>query len=345
MEQNRLMIAKAKSMGINTKSAEDLLEVANTSFSEKLWDFAYQQAIACKDNSISLISKKISNLINDVQGKTDGLRKLGASVTMVEKIVGEARKAHENEDIEGAFQLLMDADRKTMGLEDSYKKYLDISIAAESAMENLGRFGLSKREPERLIAMAEIEKEKDYDSAIELVAEALDTAKELVEAYSAEITGRIKATGLQEAVESELTINMTNIGKAVAKDVSAEVVGDFEIIDVGMIAALMPHTEVQLKVKLVPKRSGNVPVSVKLTSKRQFDGRPQIFEIEDSVNVFPAGPPFKLGRASETTRCISCQGRVKPGFDIVTCRCGGQLHLSCAKRTSECPVCGQKYSL
>ena len=344
MEQNRLMIAKAKSMGINTKSAEDLLEVANTSFSEKLWDFAYQQALACKDNSISLISKKISNLIDDVQGKTDGLRKLGASVTMVERIVGEARKAEEKDDVEGAFQFLMDADRRTMGLEDSYKKYLDISIAAESAMENLGRYGFSKKEPERLIAMAEIEKEKDYDSAIELVAEALDTAKELMEAYSADITGSVSATGLQEAVESELKVNIKNTGKALAKDISAEVIGDFEVVDAEMVAALKPSTEHQLKVKIVPKSSGNVPIKVKLTSKRQLDGRPQTFEIEDSVNVFPAGPPFKLGRASETTRCISCQGRIKPGFDIVTCRCGGQLHLSCAKRTSECPVCGQKYS-
>ena len=96
--------------------------------------------------------------------------------------------------------------------------------------------------------------------------------------------------------------------------------------------------------RVVPNTSGNVPIKLTVTSRRQFDGKPQAFEIEDSVNVFPAGPPFKLGRSTETTRCISCQGRIKPGFDIVTCRCGGQLHLSCAKRTGECPVCGQKYT-
>jgi hypothetical protein len=344
MEQNRLMIAKAKAMGIDTKAAEDLLEVAKTSFNEKLWDFAYQQALACKDSSISLVSKKISSLIDDVETKTEGLRKLGASVTMVEKSLDEARKAQEEGDTEGAFQLLMDADRKTMGLEDSYKKYLDISIAAESAIENLGRHGLSRKEPERLIAMAEIEKEKDYDSAIELVAEALDTAKDLMEEYSSEITGSISGIGLQEAVESDLTINIKNNGKAPARDVSAEVIGDFDVVEAGVVATLKPNAEQQLNVKLVPRSSGNVPIKVKLTSRRQVDGRPQTVEIEDSLNIFPAGPPFRIGRASETTRCISCQGRVKPGFDIVTCRCGGQLHLSCAKRTGGCPVCGQKYS-
>ncbi len=67
-------------------------------------------------------------------------------------------------------------------------------------------------------------------------------------------------------------------------------------------------------------------------------------EMQDSVNVFGAGPAFKVGRAAEQNRCISCQGRIKQGFDILNCRCGGQLHLSCAKRVGECPVCGQKYS-
>jgi hypothetical protein len=344
MEQNKLMIEKAKSMGINTKPAEDLLEVANTSFTEKLWDFAYQQALACKDSSISLISKKITNLIDDVESKTEGLRRIGASVNLVEKYVDEARKAQDKEDIEGAFQLLMDADRKTMGLEDAHKKYLDISIAAESAMENLGRYGISKKEPERLIAMAEIEKEKDYDSAIELVSEALDTAKELIEACSADITGSLSAMGLQEKVKSEFIVNVKNTGKALAKDITVKVTGDFEVLDAETVAALKAGAEHQLKVRVVPNTSGNVPIKLTVTSRRQFDGKPQAFEIEDSVNVFPAGPPFKLGRSTETTRCISCQGRIKPGFDIVTCRCGGQLHLSCAKRTGECPVCGQKYT-
>jgi hypothetical protein len=43
-------------------------------------------------------------------------------------------------------------------------------------------------------------------------------------------------------------------------------------------------------------------------------------------------------------KCSNCQGKIKQGFDIVTCRCGGVQHLACAKRTSSCPVCGQKYS-
>jgi len=105
-----------------------------------------------------------------------------------------------------------------------------------------------------------------------------------------------------------------------------------------------PGAEETLNIKLIPKKSGSVEIKVDLATKRAFDGKLHSSEMVDSVNVFPAGPPFKVGRASDQTRCISCQGRIKQGFDIVTCRCGGQLHLSCAKRVSECPVCGQKYS-
>lgn len=345
MDQNKQMIAKAKGMGINTKSCEDLLEVANTSFSEKLWDFAFQQASACRDTCLQLIAKKLSNLVEEINGKTEALRKLGASVKVLDDLVDDAKKAAEAGDIATAFQTLMDADQRIATLEDSHKKYMDISIAAESAMEALGRFGLSRREPERLLAMADIEREKDYDSAIELVAEALDTAKELMEAYSPELIGTVSSIGLQDGQEGELTLVVKNTGKALAKDISIEVMGDFEVREIPGIPGLRPGAESPVAVKLLPKRSGSVPIRVRLTSKRQFDGKPQSFEFEDSVNVFPSGPPFKLGRAANVTRCISCQGRIKPGFDIVTCRCGGQLHLSCAKRVNQCPVCGQKYDL
>jgi len=345
MEQNRMMISRAKSMGINTKSCEDLLEVANTSFSEKLWDFAYQQAQSCKDDCLALISKKLSGLIDEIQGRIEALRKLGASVRLIEDMIAGAKEAGENGDIASAFQTLMSADQKIGTIEDSHKKYMDISIAAESAVESLGRFGLSRREPERLMAMAEIEKEKDYDSATELVAEALDTAKNLMEAYSPDIGGSLTAIGLQTDVEGEVTVTLRNNGKALAKDVSLHVVGDFKTVGTPGVAMLKPGSEELVKIKVVPKRDGSVPMSVKISAKRQLDGRIQTFDIEDVLNVFPAGPPFKLGRATDITRCISCQGRIKPGFDIVTCRCGGQLHLSCAKRTGACPICGQKYDL
>ena len=344
MEQNKLMISKAKAMGINTKSCEDMLEVANTSFSEMLWDFSYQQAMACRTSCLELIAKKISSLIDEVQGKISALERLGTSPKPVQELVDRARKAGAEGDIAGAFQLLMQADQKMSNTEESHTKYLDISIAAESAIDTLGRYGFSKREPERLMAMAEIEKEKDYDSAIELVAEALDTAKNLMETYSPEITGSFSAKGLQEDVEGELTVTLTNAGKALAKDLSLDITGDFDVKKTPPIASLKPNSEEAIKVKLLPKRSGSVAVRLKVTGKRQFDGKTMSFEVEDAVNVFPAGPPFKLGRATDQTRCIACQGRIKPGFDIVTCRCGGQLHLSCAKRASECPICGQKYS-
>jgi molybdopterin synthase catalytic subunit len=343
MDQNRQMISKAKSMGINTKPCEDLLEVANTSFQEKLWDYAHQQAMACRESCLKLISKKLSNLVEELQGKTEALRRFGASVKPIEEMVSVARVAQTQGDIAKAFQTLMEADQKISGLEDVHKKYTDISIAAESAMENLGRYGLSKREPERLIAMAEIEKDKDYDSAIELVAEALDTAKELMEAYSPDISGSVSGVGLQEGAKSELTVTLKNTGRALAKDVSLEVAGDFDVMTAEGVASLKPNAEATMIVNLVPKRSGSVPVKIRITSKRQLDGRMQTSEINDTVNVFSAGPPFRLGRAVDSARCISCQGRIKPGFDIVLCRCGGQLHLSCAKRTNQCPICGQRY--
>lgn len=343
MEQNRQVISKARSMGVNTKQCEDLLAVADASFSEKLWDFAYQQAMACRESCLGLASKKISNLAAEVKAKADALKRQGAATGSVEELLEHANRAAAAGDATNAFQILMDADGRLAGLEDSHKKYMDIMIAAESAMENLARLGLSKRESERLVDMAEIEKEKDYDSAIELVAAALDTAREMLEAYSPDLSASIVSAGLQEGVEGEMTLIVKNTGKTLAKDLSVEIVGDFDTRGATTVATLKPGTEAPVNLRLTARKSGSVPIKVRLSSKRHIDGRIQTFELEDSVNVFAAGPPFKIGRATDSTRCISCQGRIKPGFDIVTCRCGGQLHLSCAKRSTLCPICGQKY--
>ncbi len=345
MKQNRQIIDKAKSMGINTRQWEDLLEVATTSFNENLWDFAYQQAVQCRDGCLELIAKKLSSLIQEIQQKIEGLRRYGASVSPIEALIDEAQRAGVEGDVELAFRKFMEADQKISGIEGQHKKYLDISLAAESTMENLARFGLSKREPERLIAMAEIEREKDYDSAIELVAAALDTAKELMESYSPDLAASLLATGLQERVEGEIEISVRNTGKALARDVSADVSGDFEVRSVSTIQMLKPGIEDVIRVKVVPSTSGGVPIKVQIRTKRPYDGKPVSMDLDETLNVFAAGPAYKLGRATEATRCISCQGRIKPGFDILTCRCGGQLHLSCAKRGNECPVCGQKYQV
>ena len=342
--QNREMMSKAKSMGIDTKACEDLMDVANTSFNEKLWDFAYQQAMACRSRCLELVAKKITALVDEIQGKIANLQRLGASTAQIEDTAEKARVAGSAGRIAEAFQLLMQVDGRMVTIEDSHKKYMDISIAAESAIDMLGRFGMSKREPERLMAMADIEKEKDYDTAIELVAEALDTAKSLMESCSPDLTGTVTSRGLQEGAAGDLSLTVKNNGKAIAKDVEISLSGDFDLKGRPASVSVKPGSEETVKIILIPKRSGSVQVKVTLATSRPFDGKPVSSEIVDSVNVFAAGPPFKLGRATEQTRCISCQGRIKQGFDVLNCKCGGQLHLSCAKRVGECPVCGQRYS-
>ena len=83
--------------------------------------------------------------------------------------------------------MLMEADQRILGIEDSHKKFIDISIAAESAVEVLRRIGVSTAEAERLLALADLEREKDYDSAIEFVA----VADEIVEALLFGVTGAV----------------------------------------------------------------------------------------------------------------------------------------------------------
>jgi hypothetical protein len=343
MDETKEIISKAKAMGIETRACEDLLEVAGTSFSERLWDFAYQQAQACRGKCLELVEKKISNLVLDAESRLEALGHIGAGVRSIQDLIGEARASIGSGDHARAFDILMDADQKILTIEESNKKYLDISIAAESAIENLRRLGGSVKEADRLLDLADLEKEKDYDSAIELVAEALDTARTLMESYAPDISGTVTADGLYSGVEGEVVISLSNKGKAAARSVKIDLSGEFELNDIQSFDVLEPGKEERIVAKIVPKEEGELSVRANISARRRYDSVVDSFEVEGKLSVYSSGPPFKISRATGVSKCALCQGKIKSGFDIVSCRCENDLHLACAKRLGKCPVCGQKY--
>ncbi|MGB2580856.1 MAG: CARDB domain-containing protein [Thermoplasmata archaeon] len=343
MDETKEIISKAKAMGIDTKDCENLLEVAGTSFSEKLWDFSYQQAESCRGKCIDLVEKKISNLVQETEDRLETLGHVGAGVKSIRKLIDEARTSIDSGDHMRAFDILMKADQKVQTIEDSNWKYLDISIAAESAIENLRRLGGSVKEAERLLDLADLEKEKDYDSAIELVAEALDTAHTQTESYAADISGVITTDGLYSGTESEIVVTLRNSGKAAARSVKVELSGEFDLKDVQSIDLLEPGKEERVVARIVPRDEGDLSIRANISARRRFDSTVDDFEIEGRLKVYSSGPPFKIARATGVSKCALCQGKVKSGFDIVSCRCGSDLHLACAKRAGRCPACGQGF--
>jgi hypothetical protein len=343
MEETTEIISKAKAMGIGTKDCENLLEVAETSFSEKLWDFSYQQAQSCRGKCIDLVEKKISNLVQEIEDRLVTLGHVGAGVKSIRKLIDEARTSIDSGDHMRAFDILMKADQKVQTIEDSNWKYLDISIAAESAIENLRRLGGSVKGAERLLDLADLEKEKDYDSAIELVAEALDTAHTQTESYAADISGVITTDGLYSGTESEIVVSLRNSGKAAARSVKVELSGEFDLKDVQSIDLLEPGKEEHVVARIVPRDEGDLSIRANISARRRFDSAVDDFEIEGRLKVYSSGPPFKIARATGVSKCALCEGKVKSGFDIVSCRCGSDLHLACAKRAGRCPVCEQEF--
>lgn len=343
MENSREKVSLAKSLGINTKACEDLLEVAKTSFSENLWDFAYQQAEECGNKCVELIDKKLSGLVQDAAARLDALGHTSEGIKTMQESMELAKGSSEAGDHVKAFDILMDVDQKITSIEDSNRKFLDISIAAESAIENLGRLGGQVREAERLLALADLEKEKDYDSAIELVAEALDTAQTDLESYAPDIDGTIETKGLYLDQECTITLVLRNSGKAEARAVTVDLSGEFEVVSVQELASVGPSKEEHLTARIIPKTDGELTVSATVSVRRPFDAIMDIVELESKLRVYPAGPPFRIARAKGVAKCEVCKGKVKEGFDMVSCRCGSEHHLTCAKRAKICPVCSQEY--
>ncbi|UCE91349.1 MAG: hypothetical protein JSV90_08040 [Methanobacteriota archaeon] len=341
--ETEALISRANSMGINTKACEDLLEIAQTSFSEKLWDFAYQQAQDCRSKCGELIDRKIDGLALEANARLRALGDLGAGVNAIRKEIAEARAHAGSDDHLKAFETLMAIDQKISLIEDSNREYMDTSIAAESAIENLRSLGGNVKEAERLLALADLEKEKDYESAIELLTEAMDTAQTEMESFAPEIEVSIETEGLQEGQRGDVVIVLRNTGRAAARSLRVDLSGEFEVVDVSELPLLESGKEGRVTARIVPKHKGELSVAAVVSSKRPFGSATDTCELEATLRVFAPGPPFKISRAADVTKCQLCQGKIKTGFDIVSCRCGGDLHLMCAKRAQNCPVCGQKF--
>jgi CARDB len=236
----------------------------------------------------------------------------------------------------------MDAETLLSKIETLHKEYLDAKYEAESAITVAKKFGLPTRESDRLVAMAEIERDKDYPSAIGMLGEAAEVTRGSLDKFSPEITIVIKPVELKHEQRGMISFDVTNRGKALAKDLKMEFHGgNIEVESVPDIPGLKAGETRSISVPVLPKQAGEIEVTIAIAAKRVFDGKSFDFTAKTPIKVVPREPTARTARATEMTTCSSCNGKVKPGFDIAVClKCNSTEHLACAKRTKKCGNCG-----
>jgi len=343
LSKAELLLDLASSLGLsNDADYRAQFGTAQASAKEGLWDVAFEEVQKASQSIESYLREKLYLTIGEIRAKMALVAKTGASISIVEEELKRIEKLIEAGDYELALKAIIESESLLSKIESLHKEYLDAKFAAESAVSVAKRFGIPTRESDKLIAMAEMEREKDYSSAIELLKTAAENVKASMDKFSPDISVSIQPVELKQDQRANIEVELVNRGKALAKDLKLEFFGsNMDVESLPELPPLKAGESRRISIPVIPRRAGDLQISVTVIAKRIFDGKEYQFVARSDIIVMPKEPSARIARAIEPAKCVSCSGKIKPGFDIAICnKCNSISHLACAKRTKKCGNCG-----
>jgi hypothetical protein len=335
------LIDMGKMLGFDDKECPELLAVAQTSAKEGLWDFAYEQTDKCCKKIESTLSEQMQAALSNMLAKMSALQKAGASVKSVEDNLEAIEGMMGSCDYLKAYQMLIEADTALTNIEVLHKGYIDAKYDADSAIAAAKKFGLPVKESEDMVAEAEAMSDEEYSAAIDLLKNAGESARSGMEKFNPDISIQIKPVQLNRDQSGSVNVDITNKGKSLAKDLRLEFQGGLLVESLPEVPVLKPGESKSVEIKVSPKQAGEFDITITVAAKRLFDGKDFEFAAKSRAKVAGKEPGARIARAIEPAICSSCNGKIKPGFDIAICKsCQSVEHLPCAKRTKKCGSCG-----
>jgi hypothetical protein len=313
--------------------------------------------------------EKINQTMADTQGKLKSFfednyaqseramahaKEVGAEITASQELLAKARKAFEDNKFKDAIALL-EKSKNAIDLKKGFEReFIELTYEAEKVISNSKKFGINVKEAQNLFEQARTQKDSDYQLALSTLKKSIETVKTAVSEFRPMLVANLATDRVTkgEWVETELTL--TNKGKALAKDISVNIIGDISVEgDMKIEAIRGGGGEVKLKVKISSDTPGDVPAIIKLTSTRIMDGLS--FEDEVSTHIFVMEPvveepriasksTFEIIKSPADTKCGICMGKVKTGLEIIKCSCGKEYHAMCGRRFGKCAGCGIEFT-
>ena len=314
-------------------------------------------------------SEKINTTLEDIQGKLKAFfedhysqseramehaKQVGADIDASQELLTKAKAAFDQGKYREAIGHV-EKSKDAIDLEKGFEReFIELTYEADKIISNSKKFGINVKEAQTLFDQAKDQKDKDYQMALATMKKTIEVVNNEVDAFRPQLVADIIVDKVQkgEWVDTDLVIK--NQGKALAKDVEVNIIGDISIGGFKPIETLRGGGgEIIQKMKMKFETLGDVPVIIKLSSTRIMDGK--IFEDEVSDHVFvmeakvEAAKPsvestFEELKATVDTKCDICMGKAKVGTDIVRCSCGNEYHSLCARRFGKCTGCGTEYT-
>jgi hypothetical protein len=315
-------------------------------------------------------NEKMQQTLTDVKGKLKSLfedrynqseramahaKEVGAEITASQDLLIKAKKAFEENKFKEAITLV-DKSKDAIDLKKGFEReFIELTYEAERVISNSKKFGINVKEAQVLFESARTQKDSDYQLALATIKKSIDTVKTAVSEFRPQLVATMSIDRVEKGQWVEAEILLANKGKALAKDIHVNIIGDISIEGETNVEAIRGGGgDAKLKIKMKLETPGEVPVLIKMTSTRIMDG--MTFEDESNYHMFVLEPKietpkaiiskstFEILKSPAETKCGICMGKVKAGIEIIKCSCGKDYHAMCGRRFGKCAGCGIEFT-
>lgn len=328
-------------LNCDVEGIDDKISQGRSYADEDRYDRAIEVLSKVKEELHGALRGKIGQLLSDSQEAADHAEKVGVDVQKARSMVEEARVAMGEGHIEIAIRLAQESLEAIHCEEKFHKLFMESTFETESLIKTAKKFGIDAKGAKRGLRRAFQLKESDPDGAIEEAGKALKQVQDSLEAFSPSLKMDLNLHAAAGGGWNDAVLRIRNTGKALAKDLEVEVMGDLEVQDLQTPATIRARGETEVRFQIMFNSIGSVPVLVKARVTRLLDDRryeqEEVFDVSVDEDVSESGPEEIV--AEFDSKCSLCRGSIKKGFTAKRCACSSLLHEPCANRAGKCPVC------
>jgi hypothetical protein len=372
------LIATAQDLGVDVTRANNMLSEAKAALEEEAFSQVALFSQKCKRLIEREITKTLFEKLSQAKTKVNEAKGKGVDIAEAVVLLNIGESSLENKDYveaasnfhkfeealefaetgkkpepkKKAVEVIREVEKEPVKEEvaepemDLGEFYTDL----ETRINKIHKVGINTKHAEKLLKEGKSLLESDPEKAKEIGMEADSELESAIESRSPNIVSEMDVS-IINATEKifEITLNLNNSGKSVAKDVKFEVRGkDFEVQGLEPLKILKANEKLEIPLKIKALHGGDLKLLINIKFVRIFDGKQIETEISKDINIKEKEKkkiegPFTKYKAEETVKCYACNGKIKPGFILIHCNCGNTYHDACGGRLGKCPMCGTEF--
>ncbi len=308
---------------------------------EHRFEDAHEILSVAREQVMTALRSKIEELIGAANDAIAHAEKIGLDTTESRTMMQESQAALAEGQFERAIHLAQESSDILKGREDVQRRFMGTTFKAESLVKTAKKFGIDVKKAEKDLKKAFDLKDSDPETAIKTAQESLDVVQESLDAFSPVLALELKLEDPAVGDWNQGVLHLKNSGKAVAKDLQVEILGDLDTQGLKTPDTIKADGDAEAEVQIRFNSPGVTPIMVKVKARRVLDDQEyeweQVFEFDIAEAAQKSEARAIL--AAHDTKCSLCRGTIKKGFSAKECECGSILHEPCALRAAKCPTC------